>query len=119
MLEKHKDLKRHWCPQSEQFTGCDSLLTMMNRGWRLLKVAAVDHHERGKRRSVRVFTFMLAHNSLVRTMRIVENPTVGRIIERYDIRVFDRRALLTTPVDELMEQAPVAQQQVARRIANV
>ncbi|MFW5696367.1 MAG: hypothetical protein ACOCXR_01135 [Phototrophicaceae bacterium] len=86
MLNKHLDIKRHWCPRSETYTGCDSLMAALNDGWGIFHTATVNEH-RLARRVVTVYMFTLYRDAQLLTMRVVESPYLHRVIAHYGIEV--------------------------------
>ncbi|PJF20866.1 MAG: hypothetical protein CUN56_14025 [Phototrophicales bacterium] len=82
MLDRYHDLNRHWCPQSEPYTGCDSLLTAIDRGWKLAPTVTV--HQTA---TCRIYVFGLYHQGKIATMKVIETPMLRLILQRYQLRL--------------------------------
>lgn len=97
LLNVYNDTPRHWCPYSERYTGCDSLLSAIDKGWHPADTAFVQHHW-SHRRMITIYYFYLHKDQQTRKMRIIENPYVARILRNYSIKVRPRQpAVRETP----------------------
>lgn len=107
-LKQYPDLERHWCPLSEPYTGCDSLISALQAGWKLGKVGMLEIHQR-QYRHVLVYHFMLYHADELIIMRVVESPAVQRVIMHYEVKITRRTDdVLLAALDEETEQDPMA-----------
>lgn len=88
-LEKYRDVRRHWCSLSEPLTGADSLLAMMQAGWKLFHTAMMTQHPLMNGRTVSVYTFVLTQDAQVRFMRIIESPAIHRITTGYGVHIMN------------------------------
>jgi hypothetical protein len=71
---------RHWSPASEQYTGADSLITALRKGW-LIDAPVSQHnflHSGG--RITAVYTFTLRLDTEVRQMAIISTPLIVRLL---------------------------------------
>jgi len=84
MLENFQDMQRHWCAQSELYTGCDSLLHALQDGWQAHHIATIQHHPLGSR-TVKTYTITLSKGSALTTMRIVDTPMLLRVLRTHHI----------------------------------
>ena len=76
-------LHRHWCSQSEIFTGADSLITALDRGWRIVDYT-VDDTQKCYTQPITVYVFTLRIEQNVVTMRIINNPYIARLAQQLD-----------------------------------
>lgn len=74
-------MNRHWCPESEAFTGADSLLTLQHRGWEIVDVV-IDRTFRCITQQVTVYVFRLRLDTKTVTMRVIANPFVDRMVDQ-------------------------------------
>jgi len=78
-----KCLNRHWCSDSEYFTGADSLLTLVNRGWDIVSHEIdMSHHRKARQITIVVFELQKRGDSLI--LRVVNNPFVERLLAEED-----------------------------------
>lgn len=87
---------RHFCPQSEAYTGGDSLLTAQRQGWQLVGRVVYRHDMllRGSRFRT-VYYFRLRRNQEVMVMPILHNPFVLHLIQQQRLSVLPYTQLLT------------------------
>lgn len=98
MLESYQDFNRHWCPHSERYTGCDSLLTAIDRGWKVYPLVTVHHHK-----LTQIYAFALYKGASIITMKVIETPMIHVMIRQKHIRVIDPQVTET-----LAEHRPLA-----------
>lgn len=79
-------LQRHWCPYSEEYTGCDSLLTALDNGWLLERSALQEEHWFNGRR-VMVYHFFLHRDTQIERMRVIHTPYVDTLIKRHRLNI--------------------------------
>jgi hypothetical protein len=89
VLENPAEPNRHWAPKSQKFATGDILLDYLRNGWALDPLAAVERVYYSGYRCVEVFHFVLANGAQAIKMPVVGNPRVYRLIEEYQIRLFD------------------------------
>ena len=91
-------LHRHWCDQSEIFTGADSLLTALDRGWRIVEYT-VDTSQQCYTQPVAIYDFVIRFEQKTVTMRIIGNPYIERLAKQLDkiitYREFHKQAKTT------------------------
>ncbi|MEQ8673887.1 MAG: hypothetical protein RLP44_12810 [Aggregatilineales bacterium] len=76
-------LHRHWCAQSETFTGADSLITALDRGWRIVDYT-IDDTQKCYTQPIAIYVFTLRIEQTVVTMRIINNPYIARLANQLD-----------------------------------
>ncbi len=78
---------RHWCPQSERYTGGDALLTLLSSGWQLQEDVYYEEYWHGGARRVLIYSFILTLNDDTVTLRVLGNPFVERLLQELPLRV--------------------------------
>lgn len=106
LFNVYSDIPRHWCPYSERYTGCDSLLSAIDQGWHLEDTAFIQHHWSNKR-MIPIYYFYLRKDGQISKMRIIENPYVAKILRTYNIKVRPRQII--------MRDIPAPRKTLARR----
>ncbi|GAB1420094.1 hypothetical protein MASR2M15_01720 [Anaerolineales bacterium] len=87
VLDMLMDHYRHWCELSEAYTGVDSFLTVMARGWRVVQNKIyLQTISLGSTRTTIVASCFLQRGDQFRTIRIVWNPTLTRVITNYRLQ---------------------------------
>lgn len=87
----------HWSPESEVYSGGDSLVYALHNGWTIEgDVICTDHWHGGIRR-VRVYDFALTNGDIRRTMTVIQNPFVDRLLARLNVPVISLTADLVKP----------------------
>jgi hypothetical protein len=71
---------RHWHAPSEKYTGGDSLLTALYKGWTLNNVVYSEAHWYAGTRCVIVYYFELTRGAETVVMPVITNPYVERLI---------------------------------------
>jgi len=79
--DKYIDTNRHFSPNSEYYTGADSLLTAQRRGWRLVNIAYEDQIMMRGGRYTTLYYFKLIRANEKMIMPILSNPFVLRMLE--------------------------------------
>lgn len=112
------DESRHWCPNSEQFTGCDALFSALQQGWEISGVVFCQQFQLSRWRLTQVYYFQLARDKMLTRMAVINSPHVERFITMSDLPVFYVNRTVRTPVpnvkplvveaDETQEAAVVA-----------
>lgn len=100
MLDRLRDVRRHWCPFSEPLTGCDSLLAAMQVGWKLFQTVLLTRHKLPNGRHVTVYTFALLYDSDIALIRVIEVPPVHRVIAHHNLRVINSDKMPYLPAIE-------------------
>jgi len=78
---------RHWHPQSETYSGCDSLLTAINSGWQMAEeVFRQKLFYSG--RTVTIYHFTLTHHNTTSVIRVIGNPFVERFVQHRGCTVY-------------------------------
>ena len=87
LMTPYTDKPRHWCPQAEKYTGLDSLLSAIYKGWTINE--RVFRHEtwRGGTRPVVVYYFELKFGERIVTMPVISNPCVVPLIDDLELQV--------------------------------
>jgi hypothetical protein len=80
-------MRRHWSPQSQAFTGGDALCTALADGWTPHWIIFQQGFEFAGGRQVSVYHVLLHRDGVSVHMRIVENPTVARLIQSLGVQV--------------------------------
>jgi hypothetical protein len=80
-------VRRHWSAASESFTGGDSLLTALERGWQMSGMVFCQEYWLSGARRVCVYHVQLHRGEETVRMGIVANPYVIRLIHQYHLRV--------------------------------
>ncbi|MFN8371941.1 MAG: hypothetical protein U0694_03575 [Anaerolineae bacterium] len=94
-----KSQYRHWSPNSQPYTGCDALLTALERGWRIAgKLVFSELFWRGNGRCIRVYHFDLQKGEEKQRMCVVWNPVVEQLVACLPLRVvvMNQRKDITT-----------------------
>lgn len=78
---------RHFDPQSEAYTGADSLLTALRRGWDLVGPAMREDILLGGGRHTTVYHFNLQYGIHKMMMSVVSNPYLVRFLVDMELRV--------------------------------
>jgi hypothetical protein len=72
---------RHWSPNSEQYTGADSLITALRNGWLVDSLVSQHNFLHSGGRITAVYTFTLRLDTEVRQMAIISTPLITRLLE--------------------------------------
>jgi hypothetical protein len=91
---------RHWCPKSEAYTGCDSLLSALDCGWNLRTNLKIYRHPQGSRSSL-TFAVLLEKDNRLVEMRIVDSPSIRRVLRRTGMLPVRRSAPVITESDDI------------------
>ena len=91
------DQSRHWCPNSEQFTGCDALLSALQQGWEISGVVFCQQFQLSRWRLTRVYYFQMVLGTTLARMAVVNSPHVERFITIRDLPVFYVNRTVRTP----------------------
>ncbi len=70
---------RHWSPESESYSGGDSLLGALEEGWVLVKARQITQQTASKR-PVTVYIIWLEKGEQLAVMRLVGNPYITRLL---------------------------------------
>lgn len=84
---QYVDDVRHWCPHSEPFTGGDALLTALLDGWEMSTHIRKETHWYAGMRFVNIYYFELTRNGETRTMPVVDNPCVDKLITQSEFEL--------------------------------
>ena len=85
--EHYMDDNRHWCPRSEQYTGADSLISALRRGWVMTgSVYREDIFLRGNRHTT-VFHFELRDGDTLHVMSVISNPFLMRFLQNRRLQI--------------------------------
>lgn len=77
---KYTETDRHFSPQSEIYTGADSLITAQRNGWRLVNIAYEELVEMRGGRYTALYYFKLIRNNEKMIMPIVATPFIERML---------------------------------------
>lgn len=75
----------HWHAQSEQYTGADSLVTLIEAGWSVGPFARAEEHWPSGTRRIRVYHFELMRDGDIQFVAVIHNPYVDRLIQHFNI----------------------------------
>lgn len=78
---------RHFCAQSERYTGADSLLTAQQNGWRLFGIAYREDVMLLGGRHTTLYHFKMVRGRQTLIMPIVENPFVLRMLKQHRVNI--------------------------------
>lgn len=81
------DLRRHYCPRSQRYAGCDVLLAYLETGWTIFDDIFYEEYWHGGARCVTIYTFVLGRHNQTITMRVLSNPVVERFLSQNQHRV--------------------------------
>ncbi len=81
----YTERRRHYCPHSETYTGCDSLITALREGWELSSRMVIQETFWRSGRGVTVFHFQLRRQTEWMQMSIINTPYVHYLIEEYNL----------------------------------
>lgn len=101
------DTPRHWCPQSEKYTGADSLITALRDGWLASRVIYRQDIMHGGSRRTSVYFFELRRDDEVRTMPVISTPFIVRFIASFQMRVIHTADSEKTDVRATAEEPAV------------
>ncbi|GAB1421222.1 hypothetical protein MASR2M15_13730 [Anaerolineales bacterium] len=76
-------INRHWSPDSEIFTGADSLLSAQERGWKILTYAKRLYQSSSTRRTT-VYVFTMERDGEYIKMAVVLNPYIKNLIKMFE-----------------------------------
>lgn len=79
--ERFTITNRHFSPDSEYYTGADSLLTAQRYGWRLVNIAYEEHVLMRGGRYTSLYYFKLIRGAEKMIMPILSNPFVLKMLE--------------------------------------
>lgn len=79
--------KKHFHPDSETYTGCDTIATFLEAGWSLPLVVKVEAHSRSGR-IITVYRFTFSKRGQSCTLKVIANPVVERIVNRMKLDQF-------------------------------
>lgn len=85
--EYYTQKPRHWDPQSEAFTGGDSLLTALRSGWALQNHVLEQKYALSGGRATTIYYVLLLRENRRRIMPVVANPFVERLLMQLKIEV--------------------------------
>ncbi len=77
---KYTETDRHFSPQSERYTGADSLITAQRNGWRLVNIAYEELIEMRGGRYTALYYFKLISDGKKMIMPIVATPFIERML---------------------------------------
>ncbi|HEX2618811.1 MAG TPA: hypothetical protein VHL11_01655, partial [Phototrophicaceae bacterium] len=77
----------HWAPDSEPFTGADALLTALLDGWEMNNRIRKETHWYAGMRFVTVYHFELAREGETRTMPVIHNPYVEKLVTESEVEL--------------------------------
>lgn len=83
----YTETPRHWSPHSEKYTGADSLITALRKGWALCRLVYREDVFHGGSRRTAIYYFELRHDDDVVTMPIIGTPFIVRFIAHYNLKV--------------------------------
>lgn len=81
----YTERRRHYCPRSEIYTGCDSLITALREGWEIDNRIVLQETFWRSGRGVTVFHFQLRRQREWMTMSIINTPYIHYIIEEHEL----------------------------------
>lgn len=87
----------HWHAQSEQYTGADSLVTLIEAGWSIGLIARVEEHWPSGTRRVLIYHFELTQDGDVQFVAVIHNPYVDRLIYHFGIHVVPMARRIAQP----------------------
>ena len=77
---QYADISQHWDKDSEMYTGGDSLMTFLNRGWTLTPRVRRETVWFAGARFIHVYYFELRQDGEMLTMPVMGNPFVDRFV---------------------------------------
>ena len=77
---KYTEKDRHFHPNSEIYTGADSLITAQRKGWRLVNIAYEEQLQMRGGRYTSLYYFKLVRDSDKIIMPIVATPFIERML---------------------------------------
>jgi hypothetical protein len=75
------EIYRHWCPKSEAYTGCDSLLSALDCGWQLRRNLTIYRHWKRGCSSLTFHVLLEKDNRLVE-MCIIDSPAIRHVLRQ-------------------------------------
>lgn len=78
---------RHWDPQSEKFTGVDSLVTAIQNGWEPAQSVTKREFYRGNSRPIGIYYVNLEKNGENVTMAVIGNPYLHKLLALLEISI--------------------------------
>ncbi len=89
----HMTVPRHWCPHSETYAGADCLLTHFQMGWKQASSTVLKQQVAlPTTRFVTLYRFILRKGDETRTLYVIQNPAVERIIQQLALNVVVKEA---------------------------
>ncbi|GAB4513963.1 MAG: hypothetical protein OHK0046_15390 [Anaerolineae bacterium] len=71
---------KHWCPQSENYTGGDALVAHLNDAWAIVGHIRTQVVNFPGGRQVTLYTIRLRRDNQSITMHVLSNPFVEKIV---------------------------------------
>lgn len=98
---EYMDVYRHWHAGSEQYTGADSLVTILLDGGIIKKIFFREHWLHGIRKVIVYYVELhYAGNTVV--MAVVANPYLERLLMRFSLPILPLRDPYKYDVDALL-----------------
>jgi hypothetical protein len=86
------DITQHWCDKSEKFAGADALVTYLTTGWEIEEPIEYGERDFAGMRAVRVYYVKLSKDDETKTMPVLHNPYVNRLLRREKIELVPMNA---------------------------
>lgn len=81
--------RRHYHPESETFTGVDSLLSAVEAGWRIASPAYMEIYPRNGR-YIYICRMRLVYGTRTMEMSVLVNPYFPRLMRRFPVHVLEQ-----------------------------
>jgi hypothetical protein len=89
---EYMDVTQYWSPRSQQYAGCDALITALANGWEMKEQVVCEEHWYAGMRQTLIYHVELHRNDEKMTMPILHNPYVDYILSGDDIQIVMKKA---------------------------
>jgi hypothetical protein len=80
-------LNRHWHAGSEDYSGCDAFLAMLDQGWQITDAVLCEKFYFASNRQTQVYHFLMTRNQEKVAISVVSSPLLLNIISRFNLPV--------------------------------
>jgi hypothetical protein len=80
-------LKRHWHAGSEDYSGCDAFLSMLDQGWQITDAVLCEKVYFSAGRHTQIYHFLMRQKQEKVTISVISSPLLLNIISRVDLPV--------------------------------
>lgn len=112
MHHYYTDKGRYWDEQSEQYTGADSLLTILKIGGQMIgQTVYCQYFPLSKSRNVVIFHIYVLYDGDIQHMRIIDTPYLHRLLGIYKMIICRVEVNMSYPM--VMHSLELSHQKIA------